>query len=462
MRKLNERHVSLAACVALPVAVLSAAALQTATPSAHEPSDDVDYVADVRFALDEIDKHCSHFFGPKEIEWKRVRKEFMKEAKAVETHQEHLVLLVRLLARLKDGHAAVQPLEGGRDVTWPEMPEQTGPGMFLCRNGKKIYVKNSWNGAAANGIKPGMEVVKIDGEKVNDWLETRVETMCDTRSFSTPQQAFYYTCHWGLADEVGTRWKLELIDSEGKKRKRTITHTKANPVAWGPVFAPEGLEGTKDVSYGTTANGWGYVHLRRCRSDLPSQIDAALEVVGQRAGVILDFRANGGGGFDHDAVLGRFVPKGHALQFAKRIESAGAKPYGGPVVVIVDAGVRSAGETGSGMFKEDGRAYMIGESPTAGMSSSKTTIELPSRLFSLYVSIASNKRRFNGGLGLEGIGAVPHESVSYDPDELAAGVDTLIRRAEELLADFPKKEVPYDPEDFDWSPPATDEESEQD
>jgi len=31
-------------------------------------------------------------------------------------------------------------------------------------------------------------------------------------------------------------------------------------------------------------------------------------------------------------------------------------------------GVRSAGETGSGIFKEDGRAYMIGESATAGMS----------------------------------------------------------------------------------------------
>ena len=39
--------------------------------------------------------------------------------------------------------------------------------------------------------------------------------------------------------------------------------------------------------------------------------------------------------------------------------SAGPKPYGGPVVVIIDAGVRSAGETASGMFKEDGRAYEI-------------------------------------------------------------------------------------------------------
>jgi C-terminal processing protease CtpA/Prc len=151
-------------------------------------------------------------------------------------------------------------------------------------------------------------------------------------------------------------------------------------------------------------------------------------------------------------VLGRFVPKGATLKRAKAypIESSGSSPYGGPMVVIVDAGVRSAGETVSGMFKEDGRAYMIGPSPTAGMSSSKRTIELPSGLFSLYVSVRSNKARFNGGKGIEGLGVPPHEVVEYDRKDLAAGVDTMIRRAEELLADFPQGKVPYRPERHGW------------
>ena len=81
------------------------------------------------------------------------------------------------------------------------------------------------------------------------------------------------------------------------------------------------------------------------------------------------------------------------------------------------------GETASGMFKEDGRGYMIGETPTAGMSSRKTTIQLPSGLFSLYVSVSSNKSRFQGGAGIEGIGIVPHETVPYDAKDLAAGRD---------------------------------------
>ncbi len=123
------------------------------------------------------------------------------------------------------------------------------------------------------------------------------------------------------------------------------------------------------------------------------------------------------------------------------------------MVVIVDAGTRSAGETVSGMFKEDGRAFMIGPQATAGMSSSKRTIALPSKKFSLYVSVHSNRARFNGGKGIEGIGVPPHEFVDYDPEELAEGVDTMVRRAEELLADGEWRQVPYKPKRFGWKKP---------
>jgi C-terminal processing protease CtpA/Prc len=120
------------------------------------------------------------------------------------------------------------------------------------------------------------------------------------------------------------------------------------------------------------------------------------------------------------------------------------------VVVLIDAGVRSAGESAAGIFKEDGRGWLIGESPTAGMSSSKETIELPSGLFALYVSVATNKGRFNGGKGIEGIGVPPSEVVEYEPEDLAQGIDTLIRVAEERLMKFPQDQVRYDPAKAGW------------
>lgn len=422
-------------------------------PALRPRAADEPFETDVQFALDEIEKQCGHFFSVKDIDWKKVRKEFTRESRSVATPEEHHRLLWRLLARLEDGHAAVLPGPKGEGIGIAGVdPEQkkVSPGIHLCRIGKKIYVKAAFADARELGITPGMEVVKMDGLPAPRWLEQRIEELRDMHSFSTDQQAFFYATHWGLGGPPGTRLKLELRDLDRKKKKRTITYDRGSTFVWGPAFFPPGLAHTDDLNYGLTEAGWGYVHVRRCPGDLPEQMDVALQAVGHAPGLILDFRGNSGGGFDHDALLGRFVPAGHELAFGKTIASIGLHPYGGPIVVIVDGTVRSAGETASGMFKEDGRAYMIGESATAGMSSSKATIELPSGYFNLYVSVASNKARFQGGRGIEGVGIEPHEIVEFTPEDLAAGVDTLTRRAEELLADFPQGRVPYDPEDFGW------------
>jgi C-terminal processing protease CtpA/Prc len=164
-------------------------------------------------------------------------------------------------------------------------------------------------------------------------------------------------------------------------KKRTVSYAKINQTPPGPAFPPGALERAGDVYYGKTESGFGYLHVRRCKGELPQQVDTALAAIGAVPGVIVDFRGNSGGGFDHRELFGRFLPKGTEWRVGSGYESAGPNPFGGPMVVIVDATVRSAGETGSGQFLEDGRAFGIGESATAGMSSQKTTIALPSGLF---------------------------------------------------------------------------------
>ncbi|HEU4418701.1 MAG TPA: S41 family peptidase [Planctomycetota bacterium] len=410
-----------------------------------------DYVGDVKFAVDAIEKECRTLLASKKIDWKKATAPLLAEAKKTKTDEAHLLLLWRLLARLQDGHARVEALEAGKNVKLDVPDRSFGPGLFLCRVRQAVFVKNSWGPAAAAGLAPGMEVVTIDGQAADAWLQRRTAELADLISFSTPQHAAFYTCHRGLADAAGTRLELE-VKTGGAKKKRTITYGKCNQTPQGPAFPPPDLKGDKDVFYGATAKGLGYVHVRRCKDDLPAQMDEALKALGDVRGLILDFRGNSGGGFDHEALFGRFLPAGTTWQGGARYASAGAHPYGGPVVVIVDATVISAGETAAGIFSEDGRAYMIGESATAGMSSQKTTIELPSRLFSLYVSVASNKRGFQDGKGIEGIGVAPHELVAFDPKDLEAGRDTLIARAEALLGTFPQDKVRYEPGKAGWKP----------
>jgi C-terminal processing protease CtpA/Prc len=401
------------------------------------------YAKDVEFLLDELPKQAGRFFAVKKIDWPGVSQQFRAEVKTVHSDEEHLKLCSRLLARLRDGHAGIVQSK----VKWPDESQGrtwTGPGVHLLVSGDAVYVRQAFGAAAAAGIKAGMRVEKIDSSPALEWLKKKAASMGDLRGFSTEHQALYAACHVGLADWSGTKVSFEVSEPGAASRVvELIRGGGANYAPTGPVFLPKNLKAYERNSCGKTAAGFAYIHLRKIPGDLDAQLDQMLAEVGDAPGLILDARANSGGGCDHQAVFGRFVPSG---QFWRSYESKGAHPFAGPMVVIVDAGVTSAGETVAGMFKEDGRAYMIGDASTAGMSSSKKTLPLPSGLFSAYFSVFSNKARFNGGRGIEGVGVPPHEVVAYNPKDLTTGVDTQIRRAEELLTKgFPADIVDYNP-----------------
>jgi C-terminal processing protease CtpA/Prc len=401
------------------------------------------YAKDVEFLLDELPKRAGHLIALKKIDWGKVESEFREAVKSVRTDTDHVVLCTRLLARLRDGHAAVvdakvKPPDESNGRRW------TGPRVHLGVAGAIVFVRAAFGRAADAGLKPGQTVLRIDGRPAREWLERRVAEMRDRTGYSTDHQALYAACHWGLADWEGTPIKFDVCEADGSTRSATITRSGGpNFAPIGPVFPPKELQSLGRQRYGRTAGGFGYIHLRDVPSDLPAQLDTMLDGIGDVPGLILDFRGNGGGGCDHAEVFGRFLAPG---AYWGAYEGKGARPFAGPMVVIVDAGVRSAGETLAGLFKEERRAYVIGDTPTAGMSSQKVRLPLPSGLCGVYFSVRSNMGRYNERHGIEGIGIPPFEVVPYDPAELAGGRDTLIRRAEELLEKgFPGDEVDYVP-----------------
>jgi len=403
------------------------------------------WTADVDFLLAELPRRAGHFFAAKKVDWPAVEAEFRAAAKAVKSDAEHVVVCRRLLARLKDGHAGMVDVkvavpDESRGRRW------TGPRVHLVVIGDGVFVRTAFGAAADLGVKAGQRVTTIDGQPARSWLEMKVAEMRDDTGYSTDHQALYAACHWGLAEWEGTPITFGLGEETGPVRELTIVRSGGpNFAPLGPAVFPGGLKRIGRQSHGVLPGGFGYIHLRDVPSNLPEQLDAMLVQMGAAPGLVLDLRGNGGGGCDHAAVMGRFVPKG---EFWGEYESAGSMPFTGPMVVIIDAGVRSAGETVAGMFLEESRAYGLGDTPTAGMSAAKATLTLPSGMFSVRFAVRTHMGRYNRRRGIEGIGLSPSEQLPYDPVELRAGVDTQIRRAEALLrGGFPEDTVDYQPPD---------------
>ena len=430
------------------LAMLLTMSLTLRTACARGEADDLR--ADVQFLLEELPKKARGLLRDKGIDWKKATKSLKGEAKKLKDPVEYVRLVERILARLQDGHAGIVKLAPDVEAALKAANEDeakgrrwTGPRVHLLLAGDEVLVGEAFGGAAEQGVKVGMQVIEIDDLPARTWVEQKADELADKNGYSTRHAALHAACHWGLATWEGTPIGFEL--REGRDRKKITITRRGGPnfAPSGPACPPEGLKQVGRQSYGKTAGGFGYIHLRDIPDKLPQQLDEMLGALGDVPGLVLDMRANGGGGCDHEAVFGRFLARGTKW---RQYTGQGASPFSGPLVVIVDAGVRSAGETVSGMFKEDGRAYMIGPEPTAGMSSQKEVVEVPSGKLSVRVSVSSNKGRFNGGKGIEGLGVPPDEVVTYDPKELLAGIDSQIRRAEELLRDgFPKGAVPYEP-----------------
>ncbi len=164
-------------------------------------------------------------------------------------------------------------------TTFQKGRRYTGPRVHLVVSNDTVLIWAAFKDAEQAGLKPGQRVNRIDGKPALDWLKQQSEALQERGfSFSTPHQALYAACHWGLADWEGIEITFEVTTAASEeptiKRQRNGGPNFA-PIV--PIFPPENLQTVGRQSYGQSADGYCYIHLRDIPGNLPQQLDQILK-----------------------------------------------------------------------------------------------------------------------------------------------------------------------------------------
>ncbi|MFT7677512.1 MAG: hypothetical protein ACI8QC_001490 [Planctomycetota bacterium] len=388
---------------------VSLAALALAAPADAQSDFKESYVSDIQAFCDQADE-VYPFFELKGIEkqWGTAKSRLLKSAKKCKTDADFMQLIFDGIGQLRDAHSYVT--ESAIELPKREPSYYSGLSLMQATDGR-VVVMFPPQGQGAS-LKAGTVVLKIDGKDAAKFLEKRTqETWAKGGSFSSPQRARIFEYLYALSGEKGDKHTLECL--AGKKRKKVKLTIRTEKGSWAHNYNwPEDLvKAGKSFYYKQLESGVGYMYLRRIDSSIPTGMAEALKECPDAGGWIIDLRGNTGGGYGDD--------------LRKQIE---ATP--GPVALIIDAGCISAGETVARDFKQRKQARIFG-STSAGSSSSKRTWELPSGAATIRFSV----RGYSGldGHIIEYRGIVPDEEVLALPEDVAAGENTQVLRAEAYL-----------------------------
>lgn len=313
------------------------------------------------------------YFDTKATDWNRVRALYRPQTTKVKNKEAFVTLLEKVLEELYDHHSSL-------NTNLKTSPRLVPIGIDLWAEWKegRAVITQLRRGFSAEqaGLKPGMEIVSIDGSPI----EQAVARRCPRSLKRKGKEAREWALRAVLAGTHDQKRVIEAKDQHGALavyRLDLPSHTTVDSYHYTPK-----------VEWKTLPHQVGYIKINDLiSSNIVSQFDSALEKVKASRGLILDLRDIPGGGNTDVAepILGRFigrrmgyqqvVPR-HGQAYIKQVSPRGPWTYKAPLVVLVD---RWTGSMGEGMaIGLDGmkRATLVG-THMAGLNGGIFNLELP-------------------------------------------------------------------------------------
>lgn len=371
------------------------------------------------------------------LDWKAVHDELRPRIEAATTMNEARQVMSTMLERLHQTHFGVFPGDLYKELDAPDShggqaSRGGNPGIDLRVLDDHVVVTSVEPGspAAGNGVKPGWEIVRINGREMATVLagirkEFAGSTLLDirlTRSVLSRMQG-----------GSGSTVQIDFLD--GRDQAVSLKLERAQPRG-------------RIASLGNFPGDYFWAEWRKVRPDvayvrfnqfmdpetLTKTVEEAVKGCRDCSGFVIDVRGNPGGiGGLAMGVAGWFVDRsglqlgteylrGTTLKF---VIFPRAEPFRGPLAILVDGCSASTAEIFAGGLKDIQRARVFG-TRTAGAALPSIISRLPNGDGFQY-AIANYISQ--GGKPLEGIGVIPDEEVRLTRHRLLEGHDAVVEAA---------------------------------
>lgn len=380
-----------------------------------------------------LQKHYDPKLGCKD--WPAIRLQYAAELAGVEDAEAAYAIVNRMLDELGQSHFRLFPPDGGDgdDHAGPAKP-----GLSVRWIDDRLVVVDSHAEGHLGPVRAGATLLAIDDRAIDD-------VIADAKAHTTRPSEFAF--------EVARRTEARLsCDRAGQSKKVRVTDPADGDREVVRVLTCEEPRGER-ISLGNLEN-------------IPTQVDARI-VEGTKVGVlafnvwmlpmvkrvedamtdlrskgmtalVLDLRGNPGGVGAMSVPVARLLLSEPGslgrLQFRDFTQDfnveAGANPFEGPVVILVDEGTASTSEIFAAGLRDLGRAKVVGGRASAGAALPSVIDELPGGAILQYV--VGDYRTPKGTL-VEGVGVVPDVNVVETRADFAAGRDPVLDAAVEFL-----------------------------
>ena len=386
------------------------------------------------------DKHWEA--KPGGLDWQAVHDELRPKVEKAATTSDARLVIAGMLERLHQTHFGVFPAEVYKELDSPGSRNgETGIDVRVLEGHAIVTGVDADSSAAAKGVKPGWEILSVEGSETAPALKRISASFHD----STLLDLYLSRAVLGrLTGAAGKPVTVEFLDGAGAHTKLSIDRAmpRGALVKLGNFppfyFWEESKMVRPDV---------GYIRFNAFfdPDTLSKAFAAAVKRCGSCSGFVVDLRGNPGGlGALAMGVGGWFVDKS-GLQLGTMLMKDAKlnfvlfprpEPYRGPLAILVDGCSASTSEIFAGGMKDLHRGRVFG-TRTAAAALPSTFETLPNGdgfqyAIANYIS--------TGGQPLEGIGVTPDEEVKLTRRQLLDGHDPVLDAALRWIDQQKKKE----------------------